>query len=458
MILLTAKLLYALLLPWMFGVAVISSRKKESAQIPEGLKYSLAYGLGIGALTLWLFTAGIYQVPFRPLILSLPLLIVIVRFLLARAFKPFHPGPEFKKETDSPAHEAITGPQKILSWIFWLYILYYVIFVFWRSLHIPVFVWDGVATIAYKAKIFFYHQGIVPLHTLPHPSYPLLTPLVETWIALNLSQWDDQLIKFFFPFTFIAYLSVHYHFLKTLTDKFWALFGTALLVSSNVFVFFATVSYRDFFLLYFNCSAVLLLLLWQRDKNAVYLFLAAFFSGITTFTKLEGTGYLCIHTTLLGLLLLRDISTPPREKLITGTKFLLVSGSIPFLFLTYKTLAHVPVSERMQFGFPWEHLDRIPAILGKFAWNLFLTGNWNLIWLLLVFCLFQLKKKKNPPETRMLLITLGLYFLLYFIIAWLTPNFIWLGGDKAYDALTRVVLHFFPLSTILITLILHSKK
>jgi len=58
----------------------------------------------------------------------------------------------------------------------------------------------------------------------------------------------------------------------------------------------------------------------------------------------------------------------------------------------------------------------------------------------------------------MLLITLGLYFSLYFIIAWLTPNFVWLGGDKAYDALTRVVLHFFPLSTILITLIFYSKK
>ncbi|HQO59167.1 MAG TPA: hypothetical protein PLT76_10695 [Candidatus Omnitrophota bacterium] len=129
MILLTAKLLYALLLPWMFGVAVISSMK-ESAQIPGGLKYSLAYGCGIGVLTLWLFIAGIYQVPFDPLILSLPLLIVIVRFLLARAFTPCHPGPESKEKTNSPAHEAMTGARKVLSWLFRLYILYYVIFVF----------------------------------------------------------------------------------------------------------------------------------------------------------------------------------------------------------------------------------------------------------------------------------------------------------------------------------------
>ncbi|MFA5261107.1 MAG: hypothetical protein WC450_07775 [Candidatus Omnitrophota bacterium] len=457
MILLTLKLFYALLLPWMFGFAVISATK-EAHKIPAGLKWGLAYGIGMGSLALWMFIFGVYNGTFRASTLSLPFLSIILAFLLGRCFKksPFETG--FKKAAQPQNSDVLTSPEKILSFIFWIYILYYITFVFWRSLHIPVFVWDGVATIAYKAKIFFYNKGLVPLRILPHPSYPLLVPLLKTWIALNLSQWDDQLIKFFFPFTFVAYLSVQYHFLKILTNKFWALLGTALLVSSNIFVFFATVSYRDFFLLYFNCTAIILLLLWNKERIAAYLFSAAFFSGITTFTKLEGSGYLFIHLTLLGILLIRDKTIPSREKLICGMKFLLPSGGILALFLTYKTLAQVPVTERIQFGFPWEHLDRIPAIFAKFGWNLFLTGNWNIIWLLLVFCLLQLKIKKASPETWSIIITLSLFFSLYFIIAWLTPNFIWLAGSKAYDALTRVILHFFPLSTILITLILHSKE
>jgi hypothetical protein len=457
MILLTLKLFYALLLPCLFGFAVIEAMN-GAREIPPGLKWSLAYGLGTGFLALWMFTSGIYGASFHPPLLSLPLLVVILRFLLARRVKRPSAAAGWAEPAPSREPWAMTSPQKMLSFLFCLYILYYVIFVFWRSLHIPVFVWDGVATIAYKAKIFFYHKGLVPLHILPPPSYPLLVPLLETWITLNISQWDDQLIKFFFPFTFIAYLGVHYSFLKILTHKFWALFGTALLVSSNAFVFFATVSYRDFFLLYFNCTAILLLLLWNKKRAPAYLLSAAFFSGITTFTKLEGTGYLFIHLALLGALLIRDTTIPTRGKFFLGAKFLIPSGAVPALFLVYKTLTGVPVSERIQFGFPWEHLDRIPSIVTQFGWNLFLTGNWNIIWLLLFLSLLQVNCKKASPETQALMITTGMFFFLYFTIAWLTPNFIWLAGSLAYDGLTRVILHFFPLSTILITLILHSKE
>ena len=456
MILITLKLTYALLLPWMFGLAVTSSLK-GAHKIPAGLKWSIAYGWGTGFLAVWMLILGIYHAPFRMITISLPLLVVITRFLI---------GLRARRAT-LPAGETISGcakgsgdtthPQRILAVFLWIYILYYVVFVFWRSLSIPVFVWDGVATIAYKAKIFFYTNGLVPLRFLPHPSYPLLLPLLKTWVALSLSRWDDQFVKLFFPFTFIAYLSVQYSFLKTLTNKFWALFGTALLVSSHTFVFFATVSYREFFLLYYNCTAIILLLLWNREINTAYLFSAAFFSGITAFTKLEGSGYLLIHLALLMMLLIRNTTIPIREKTAYGIKYLLISGSIPALFLTFKALSQGPVAERLQFGLPWEHLDRLPAVFTKFGWNLFLTGNWNLVWLLLVLCLLPFRTKRISPEMEYIMMTLGMFFILYFSVAWLTPNFIWLAGSKAYDALTRVILHFYPLATILITLIFYSR-
>lgn len=455
MAVLILKLLFALLLPWIAGWAVISARK-DTRDIPLLFKISLGYGLGMGFLSLWIFLLGVINVSFHVITISSPLFVLII-LCISSALKNTSPPGKPSPFLTFFQMKNFSRPLMILSGLFCIYILYNIIFVFWRTLNIPLFVWDGYATIAYKAKVFYFNKGLIPLRHLPHSSYPLLLPLLETWISLTIGEWNDQLIKFFLPFTFVSYLCIHYYFLKTLTKNFWALFGTFLVVSSNFFVAFATVSYRDFFMLYYNCTTIFLLILWNKQRIDTYLVLAAILSGMTTFTKLEGSGYFFIHLFFLTVLLTRTQTYCFKEKITRWLTFFTPGASVWLTFTAFKVSTNVPTSGRFRIFFPWEYLDRLPDIFSKFSWNLFLTGNWSLIWIILVLCLSYLTKRQKPEDAMQIAGLLLVFFLLYFFLSWITPNYISFAGHDAIDVLPRVILHFFPLAPVLITLILFSE-
>jgi hypothetical protein len=449
--LLFIKLIHAVLLPFMSGFAILTFLDKDKT-LTRPLALGLAYGIGTGLITLWMFLLGAGHIPFGVLTLSAPFYLLCFLLFFTPTFRHYLTSIKNPLPPDEAALPLATW-QKILYPVLVTYIFYYIVFVFWRALNIPVFVWDGIATISFKAKVFFFHQGLIPLNSLPHPSYPLHIPLLQTWVATNLGFWDDQLVKIFFPFTFVAYLSIHYSFLKKLTNSFWAMFGTALVVSSNFFVFFASVSYRDFFLLYYNCTTIMLLIPYNRQESNRLLSLAGFFSGMTTFTKLEGVGYFLIHVGIILLMIIKK-NAPVKIKAAQFLRFFLTGFTILALYAIYRIVTNVPSSGRFIILAPWEHLDRIPQILKTFSANLFLSGNWNILWFVLIWSLSRwLERPIRTPE-GWLGLTLLAFFSMYFLLGWLTPNFISLAGSEAIDVLPRVILHFFPLAPLLLTLLI----
>jgi len=434
----------------------------KNGTIPFSLKIALAYGLGLGLLSIWMLCLGICGQNFSIVSIGMPQIILSAVFLLLTFYRKKRPVLIDKGTTVIPQQKKTSSRNiQIFQNIFVIYLLFFIasttLYVFWQSMTTPVSSWDAIAIIAYKAKIFYFEQSLPSLDLLPHKSYPLLVPFSQAWVAFNLGHWSDLLIKIIFPLAFLSYVIIQYKILEYFTNKIWSLFGCAILLSSNFFVYHATISYRDFYLMYYNCLTILLLLYWQKNNINTYLILAAFFAGFCSFTKLEGTSFQLIYLILISLILYHKKYMPIREKLINLLKFLIPSLSICILFHSFKFATNIGVYQssignRVKIMWNWDYLNRVPQIIFSYTDNLFFSGNWNIIWWVTLISLIHLKNKRTF-EIHLLIVSLSLYFGLYFAVGLLTINFQYIGGALSNQGLPRLILHFFPLSVFLIILL-----
>lgn len=444
------RLFISLALPLIMGYTFLNFLFRKN-RLNLAVSLSLSYGLGLGILTQWMFLLGIVGIKYNAQIIGAPLLIFSI-FLVPFVFKKAG-----KNYVSTITTSSVNTLDKVFYTLLSAYIIYYIFYAFWRALNIPIYSWDAVTSIAFKAKVFFFERSIPNLKNFPyvsHPSYPIHVPLAETWIVLNLGAWNEQLIKIIFPFAFLSFIVVYNYFLAGYANKKWALFGTVLLISSNLLILHATISYRDFFLLYYNCTTIMLLLLWNSKKDDAFLILASLFAGFATFTKLEGVAYLLIYTTLFLLILLYQKIKPFKENIVKFLKFTVPSFGICSIFYFYLFFNRIR-PEKVDFDFTWHSLSRIPVIFIKFVQEIFLSKNWNIIWYLLVLSLLlNLMKIKKRVEIKLLFITLIMFFGLYFLNCLLTQNYIWiLGIQDKVPGIGRLILHFFPLATMLIILL-----
>lgn len=445
------NLLISLLFPLSLGYITLTILSRGKT-INLALSLALSYGLGVGLLSQWMLILGIFDIPWDLSTIVIPLAIILSLFGFIYK-KPKYPvdsdsNPLFPLKTSNASPTNATA-YKIIYVLLITYICFSLAFIFYRCLTMPIQSWDALTTSAFKAKIFFYDRSLHHLN-LPHASYPLLVPLTESWIALNLNAWDDLLVKIIFPLAMTSYVTIHYFFLRTLTGRNWALGGVCLLLSAPLVFHHSTIAYREIFQMYFNITAILLILWWNRNKNDSLLLLAACFAGLTTSVKLEGIGYLLIHTLLLSYILIRENTLIRRVKMAKLFKFIvpICLFFLPFYF--YKTSLNISgLENRTNLALTSEHFARIPGILQDFRWNLFFSGNWNFLWfLLLVSFLGNGWKFQKRSEIKLLTFTIAAFFAVYLTVLTLTSATI-----DAPTTLSRVIIHFFPLATLLIILL-----
>ena len=458
------KILLGLLLPFLTGYHIVAWLFPKEP-LAKTFHAALAYGLGMGVLTQMMFLSGILKIPFHLSTLAPPLLLII---LIGRLVHKKQTAGQNKKITEalsslnkvsaderfqrSTPKEPTKGD--LLYYGSFLFLTFYTLFVFWRALHLPIFEWDAFAFISYKAKIFFYTRELPSLLQLPHSSYPLHVPLMETWVALTIGSWDDQMIKIIFPLAFLSYLVIHYHVLAILLGhRSWAMFGTALLVTSHQFVFYGSVAYREIFMVLYNVSTILLLLLWQQKRREPgYLYLAGLFAGLATFTKLEGMAYLFIYLVICWLIT-GNQKVLHKDRWIDRARFVTTSLLFFLPFFLFKMLTQTPSSEKTHLSCPGDIFGQLFLILGSFSHYLFFSGNWNMLWFLLILSLPKFFLTKQRPETVLVGLAIGLFFVLYLGIGVSTGSGQYLVGTIAIDAVPRIILHFFPLCPLFLMLL-----
>jgi hypothetical protein len=336
-----------------------------------------------------------------------------------------------------------------------LYISYYLFYIFWRAVNVPVEAWDALSSVAFKAKVFFYERWLYYLKDMPpHPSYPVLLPLSMTWIAICLGRWSDQFIKIVYPCATLSFVIVAYHFLRSFTDRKWALLGVAMILSSNELIHHSTIAYRDQFLMFYAITALMLLILWHRAKNDGLLLLAAFFAGFGAFIKVEGTPYLAVFSLLLAGMLYFDRDIPIRTRIFIFLKFAVPAFLLGSVFYIYKFMHNFPSERESGLEISIGNLARLPVILGSFWKDLFISGNWNIIWFLLALSLLvNAGKIGKRAEIRTLFFALVMFIGLYMGLALFTSEFVWIAGEKSSTTVSRLMLHFYPIAPLLIALL-----
>lgn len=454
------KLLFAIALPTLSGFS-ITQMLFARHRLPWPLTAAISYGLGFGLLSQWILILGILKIKFTILSISAPLLALSgLLLLLHRAMKK----PKVSGE------EKTVSPQKwsAIDFILMTFISFNLIDIFWRGLNIPVYEWDSLSTHAFNAKVLFYERSLALHKNFPHEIYPLHIPFIQMWITICLGFWDDQWIKLIFPITCLSFLIIQYYFVKHFSDRRWALIGIALLLSSNFFTFHAASTYRDFTMMYYHCATIIFLLFWLQSQRDSWLYLAGVFSGFTTFIKQEGIGYLILHAILCIFIIrvVKQLRLPERFKLFL--KFLLPGSAVALIYILYKKFILLPQLpsvtpgtlnfdiNNLAISFGGEQFSRVLIVLWRFAEDLFLTGNWSLIWPLLGVSLLSLIGQKIRQEVKILLIGLIFYFTVYAIGFAFTQHYTWIADG--YTAASRCVLHFFPLAVLLIIFILAPAK
>lgn len=447
-----------LLLPLGLGYSLVHCLTRRTP-LSTPLSIAVGYGLGTGLLTQWMLLLGILHIPFTARTINIPLLLLIPFFLYLskKPLKDLFPL-SFKQMNSCPK-------LGLLSMLMLFYISIYVMYVFWRSFNVPISSWDAFSVYALQAKVFFWEQSLKYHPNLPHYEYPLHTPFLQTWIALNFGEWNDQTIKSFFSFYFIFYLIIQYSFIRTFTSRQWALLSLVLLLSSNLYVFHSTIAYRDGTMLYYNCTSIILLSLWQKNKDNNMLILASLFAGMMTFNKLDGVAYLFIMNLLVFFILSQDKTILFKKKILNFIQFNALSSSILLIYQIYwirtvlpRVMTHAKNDldlninvYQIKFQFATEHFMKFLNVFSRIAENLFFSNNWNIVWIILCISLLNIKKKNFTDEMRLFVLALILSFGIFLTGYTFTQHYYWAVSTDT--VVSRGILHIYPLATILIILI-----
>ena len=433
---------FGLLFPWVLGRHIIRSLSPRDF-IPGTLLAGLSFAIGTGVLCQWMLLCGILGIPLS----TGPVLLPLLAALLVLHFR----NKNLAFGTSSSPRFLTEGQQKSrLPEIFLLlYLLSTCAFVCWHSFHIPVFTWDAISTVAFKAKMIYTDQSLTHLPRFPHAAYPLQVPFLEAWIAMNLGYWDDQWIKAIFPAAFACLLLSIYGFLRVFTSRRWSLLGCFFLSSANLPLYHAMISYRDFYVMFFNTLTIMLIILWHKHNHKALLFLAGMLAGFATFTKVEGSLYLGIYTVLVVGILWRS-QEPLKEKGINFLRFSIPSYGMCASYIIYRLVRGIQLESKAGLELGWQLWGRLPTTLWRLFLDFFLSGNWNLIWLLLLVSVLRIQSFKNNALARFLGAALLLHFGVIVLLSTLTKSYQWLAGDVSDFGLSRIILHFFPLACLLI--------
>ena len=425
---------------------------------PLLLSLSLSFALGCGLISQWILALGILEIPFSLYSIDLPLWGITLLLAL------------FLRRKTSPSSQLFipsNPPRGVLFYIFLFYILCYLFYIFWAATNIPIYAWDAVSTHSFTAKVLFFERSLAFQKNFPHYSYPLHIPFIEMWINLHLNQWNDQIIKIIFPLYALVVFITQYYFLKERVKPCWALLGVILLLSCNFFIYQSTIGYRDVTLLCYNFLAAISLLWWHQKKIPGLLLLASLFAGFTTFVKLEGSGYLVVHTVILVIILIQQ-KTSLRKKIGHFLTFCLPSYGLCLSYHVYKYfhitkplgLANTQQSDfdlyTLHLTFSVELFHRAYVILQNFFTNMFGTSNWGIFWILFFASFYRFNWKKSSLEVKLLFLDTLFFFGIYFLGLTVTQHYFW--AAKTNTVLSRILMHFLPLAATIIILINFSGK
>jgi hypothetical protein len=328
-----------------------------------------------------------------------------------------------------------------------------VLFLSWLSLFRTSLSWDGLFVWESKARVAFLNQGVMPLDLFRvdffHSMYPLLVPLMDTWIYGWLGQMDQTQVKLLGPFFAAAALLLLAGSARRLTNFRYA--GAIAALSAAVVPAIvigegsASSGYADFpMAVVYLCCAVQILEYW-RSANARALPLLGAAAMLLPWTKMEGIFLLgCIAVALLPQAL--------RHRHWAGIAWSLAPGvALYCAWQLFLRALHTPDYGAMAITREAlaMNLRRSGVILRGAAAEPANWHEWGVLWIMTPVCFLLARSARRfwYPYTSLVVLPAVIYSALFFFSTWRDLN------AHIGSALSRLFLHS---ALVAVLLIVHS--
>ncbi len=423
---------YSLVFPFLIGYFFLAWAVPK---LSECLRLGLCYGLGMGLIAFWIFLLGAAGIPLTWMAMNLPLC-GLAGFMFWRGLCKG----EYRQGAQLQVHLSV------FEWVMVAFIGVNFIFVFFVATAYPVYSWDAIATVVFKAKVFFFERSFEFNRNLPHASYPFYVSLSHFWISANFAQWNDTAIKILQPCFYGSILFLMYGVLRCVIARTYALLGVCLLVSSMLFQYHAAISYTDIVLAYYTCAALWLIALGYQNGESSFFAVAGLCCGVASFIKLEGAVYSLISIIMVvigGALYHKNIFSKEQRRIFY---MVVLPPVIVFAgYMMFKAVYGVSLGEdgKTIMEFSAGLMGRLGPVLKKLALDFFLTGNWGWNGVIFVFACFAGYRSLRMKHVQYVLLCMAMFIAFHLVLFVFTPNFHWI--DKSSTLLSRLILHFFPL-------------
>ncbi len=324
----------------------------------------------------------------------------------------------------------------------------------------PLFAWDSWATWSVKARTWFELKQIVAfgdrttwlsgvdnsLHALDAWNYPDTVPLIQTWVALMIDQWDDSLVNIPWVFCFISLGIGFYGQLKFLEiSNLLKAVGVYLIISLPlVNTHVALAGYADLWLCSAYTLTVLALIQSLITKSRSQLALAILAMFCVALFKTEGV------VLLLTLLPIWIVVKSPSTIL---TKLAIIS-CVAILAMIGAITLFSPIE--LNLPYLGKFLINYHSVWDAVIINYFELPSWHLLgYLTVIGFLYSCFTKSLTLLQRKLVLTplitlVGYLFVLFF----LTQNYTW---AQQYSSINRITLHLLP-SILFCLLLIFDKR
>jgi hypothetical protein len=328
-------------------------------------------------------------------------------------------------------------------------------FLVWHSLYRSSLEWDGLFNWESKARIAFLHNGTMPLPFYTrgfdffHTRYPLLLPLLETWMYGFLSRMDQSMIKLIGPYFYLAAVLLLMSAVAKETNSRWPIAIAVMLFALTPQLIFeaggASSGYADFPLaVVYLCTAVYGVEYWRTGSLDSARLVGAS-AMLLPFTKTEGELLLLCLAAALAPAIIR------RRDWVAGTWTLLPGFGIWFGWVAFLSLTHASKATDFLPFTPavlLTHLDRAGQL---FVWTLeelSASNRWSALWPLtaaaIIFLTLRVRSRRCFFWAASVLLPLILYPCVYFFSAWVPVE------PHVKSSLPRLFIHVAPAAIMIV--------
>jgi len=356
-------------------------------------RLATAYVLGFGLLPLALLLPAVSGARLAGVTLLAPVAAAAALGIVARGTRR----PNARHTACSPRAAATSAPTRRTGELAAIAVLAGVsLLVIALGYALPLYKFDAWAQVGFKAKVFFETRqldGFFGRDDLLHyqnADYPLLVPLVETWVAILGGRWDEHLVKLPIALLFPALLALFYASAARHLSRGRALVATLALCAVFHFRFYATVGYADLPLALFAFLAFDQLAARPAPERADAI-LGGIYGGLAAFAKNEGfvvIAGVALVTLARPLLAGADracgsaAAKSPRAAMTAAVRsaalFVLVALGMNIPWLIFRG-AHGLTTALLANGATFD-IERLGPVLFAIAREATDWGRWNILW------------------------------------------------------------------------------